>query len=292
VFLRDHSNFRIGGEADYFFEATSIKELVSSIHVAREHSFPYYIIGGGNNILFDDNGFRGLIIKNGAKGIKQGGKKTEIEVLSGTLLKDLLQFLVEKGLSNLEFLAGIPGTIGGAVFGNAGAFEQSTGNFLLEAVLLDEKGKQVKVKRDYFEFSYRQSVLRKKQDILLKAVFELKEGGKDRIKALMDEKLEERENKHPPQSIACAGSYFKNPVLPGEEKIPAATLLEKVGAKKMRVGGAAVYSGHSNFIINQKQASARDVIQLAEKLKYLVREKFGVDLEEEVIFLPADPAVL
>jgi UDP-N-acetylmuramate dehydrogenase len=292
VFLRDHSNFRIGGEADYFFEATSIKELVSSIHVAREHSFPYYIIGGGNNILFDDNGFRGLIIKNGAKGIKQGRKETEIEVLSGTPLKDLLQFLVEKELSNLEFLAGIPGTIGGAVFGNAGAFEQSIGDFLLGAVLLSEKGKQVKVQRDYFEFSYRQSVLRKKQEILLKAVFELKKGGKDRIKALMDENLKKRENKHPSHSIKCAGSYFKNPVLPSGEKIPAATLLEKVGAKNMRVGGAAVYSGHSNFIINQKQASARDVIQLAEKLKYLVREKFGVDLEEEVIFLPADPAVL
>jgi len=288
VFLRDHSNFRIGGEADYFFEATSIKELVSSIHVARERSFPYYIIGGGNNILFDDNGFRGFIIKNGAKGIKQRRKETEIEVLSGTPLKDLLQFLMEKELSNLEFLAGIPGTIGGAVFGNAGAFEQSIGDFLLGAVLLDEKGKQAKVKRDYFEFNYRQSVLRKKREILLKAVFELKEGGKDRIKALMDEKLKKRENKHPPQSIACAGSYFKNPVLPSGEKIPAATLLEKVGAKNMRVGGAAVYSGHSNFIINQKRASARDVIQLAEKLKHLVRERFGVELEEEVIFLPAD----
>lgn len=289
--LRDYSNFRIGGEADYFFEATSIQEFVASIRIAREHSFPHYVIGGGFNILFDDDGFRGLIIRNGVKGITQRGKGTEVEVSSGTPLKELLQYSVEKGLSNLEFLAGIPGTVGGAVFGNAGAFGQSIGKFLSEAVILDEKRKQLKVKSDYFEFNYRQSFLRKKRDILLKAVFELRFEDKEKIRALIEENLAEREKKHPPQGIACAGSYFKNPVLPSGDRVPAAYLLEKVGAKNMSVGGAAVYSGHANFIVNSERASARDVVQLAEKLKHLVRERFVVELEEEVIYLPAGSAV-
>lgn len=289
--LQDYSNFRIGGEADYFFEATSVQDLVSSICKAREHSFPYYVIGGGYNILFDDDGFRGLIIRNGVKGITQRGIETEVEALSGTPLKSLLQYSLEKGLSNLEFLAGIPGTVGGAVFGNAGAFGQSIGNFLSEAVVLDEEGKQTKVKREYFEFSYRQSSLRQKNDILLKAVFELQHGDKEKIRALIEKNLAERENKHPPQGMACAGSYFKNPVLPNGERVPAAYFLEKVGAKDMRLGGAAVYSGHSNFIVNLERASARDIMRLAEKLKHLVIERFGVELEEEVIFLPAGSAV-
>ena len=287
VLLKDHSNFRIGGKADYFFEATSILELVTSILLAREHSFPYYIIGGGNNILFDDDGFRGLIIKNGVKGIKQRGEKAEIEAFSGTPLRDLLQFSIEEGLSGFEFLAGIPGTVGGAVFGNAGAFDQSIGNFLKDAEILGGKGERVKVKRDYFEFSYRQSILSKKHDVLLKAVFELHHGKKEEIKAHIEENLKKRKRNHPPEGVACAGSYFKNPVLPEGRKVPAAYLLDKVGAKKMREGGAAVYPGHANFIVNQGNASAQDVFRIAQELKRRVRERFGVELEEEVIFLPA-----
>ena len=287
VLLKDHSNFRIGGKADYFFEATSILELVTSILLAREHSFSYYIIGGGNNILFDDDGFRGLIIKNGVKGIKQRGKKAEIEAFSGTPLRDLLQFSIEEGLSGFEFLAGIPGTVGGAVFGNAGAFDQSIGNFLKDAEILGEKGERVKVKRDYFEFSYRQSILSKKHDVLLKAVFEFHHGKKEEIKAHIEENLKKRKRNHPPEGVACAGSYFKNPVLPEGRKVPAAYLLDKVGAKKMREGGAAVYPGHANFIVNQGNASAQDVFRIAQELKRRVRKRFGVELEEEVIFLPA-----
>lgn len=285
--LKDHSNFRIGGKADYFFEASSVLELMTSIRLAREYSIPHFIIGGGYNLLFDDDGFRGLIIKNSVKGIKKREKKKEIEAFSGTPLRDLLQFSIEEGLSGLEFLAGIPGTVGGAIFGNAGAFGQSIGNLLKDAEILDGEGKQVKVKKSYFEFSYRYSVLRKRLDVILKAVFELQKGEKEEIRERIEENLEKRGKKHPPWGLACAGSYFKNPVLPEGKRVPAAWFLEKVGAKNMRVGGAAVYPGHSNFIINQEKASARDVFRLAQELKRRVKEKFGVELEEEVIFLPA-----
>jgi UDP-N-acetylmuramate dehydrogenase len=287
VLLEGYSNFKIGGKADYFFEATSIPELMKSILLAREHSFPYFIIGGGYNLLFDDDGFRGLIIKNSVKGIKQMGKKAEIEALAGTSLRDLIQFSIDKGLSGFEFLAGIPGTVGGAVFSNAGAFGNSIGKFLKDAEILNRKGKRVKVKTDYFEFRYRHSVLSKKYDVFLRAVFELHQGAKEEIKARIEENLEKRKSNHPPEDAACAGSYFKNPVLPDGRRVPAAHFLDKVGARNMRVGGAAVYGGHANFIINKEKASAQDILRLARELKGRVRERFGVELEEEVIFLPA-----
>lgn len=288
--LHDYSNFKIGGTADYFFEAASNKELVDAVICVREASVPYYIIGGGYNLLFDDNGFRGLIVKNGVKGIQKKESIPEVEVFAGAPLGDLLRFCEEHGLGGLEFAAGIPGTLGGAVFGNAGAFEQSIGDFLKEALLLDAKGRQVQVGRDYFEFRYRHSFLKEKHDVLLSAVFELREEEGKTIKALIDGNLEKREKKHPPHDLPCAGSYFKNPVLSSGERVPAAYFLEKIGAKKLKVGGAAVYSGHSNFIINQENASAQDVVQLAQELKRRVKETFDVELEEEVIFLPAGPS--
>jgi UDP-N-acetylmuramate dehydrogenase len=130
-------------------------------------------------------------------------------------------------------------------------------------------------------------VLSKKYDVFLRAVFELHQGDKEEIKAHIEENLEKRRSNHPPEEVACAGSYFKNPVLPDGGRVSAAHFLDKVGAKDMRVGGAAVYRGHANFIINKEKASAQDVLRLAQELKGRVRERFGVELEEEVIFLPA-----
>ena len=291
VWLRDYSNFRIGGRADFFFEATSPKELEASISSARELAIPYYIIGGGYNILFDDDGFRGLIIRNRVEGVKRKEKRGEIEVFSGTPLNDVLQFSVEEGLRGLEFLAGVPGTVGGAVFGNAGAFGLSIGEFLKKAEILDEKCERVKVKRDYFGFKYRYSLLKEKQSIFLVAIFELQEGEREKIKVLIRKNLEERKEKHPPWDVPCAGSFFKNPIFPDGRRVPAAFLLDKVGAKKLVVGGAAVYSGQANFIINRENASARDVIQLAAELKQRVKKEYGIELEEEVIFLPASPSL-
>ena len=280
VSLRDYSNFKIGGNADYFFEATSVHELATAVLCAREVSIPLYIIGGGYNLLFDDNGFRGLIIKNAVKGISRRENSPEVNAFAGTPLEDLLRFSVEQALSGLEFMAGIPGTIGGAVFGNAGAFKQSIGEFVKEGLLLDQSGEQVQVGRDYFEFRYRHSILKKKHELLLKVTFELHDGDKESIQKLIEENLETRKEKHPHHDLLCAGSYFKNPVLPDGRIVPAAHFLEKVGAKTMKVGGAAVYSGHSNFIINQENALAKDVFRLAQELKQRVKERFDVELEE------------
>lgn len=287
VVLREYSHFRIGGPADYFFEAFTLEELEKAVLAARRYSVSYYVIGAGCNLLFDDEGFRGLIIRNAAKGLGLRKDRTEVEALSGTPLEELVDFCLENSLGGFEFLAGIPGTVGGAVYGNAGALERCIGDFLKDALLLNEKGKEVKVKKDYFAFHYRYSFLKQKHDLLLKAVFILGQGNKDRIREKIEENLKNREKKHPSKDTAYAGSYFKNPIFPDGEKVPAASLMDQVGAKALKVGGAAVSSAHSNFIINQKNATSRDVRTLAEEIKCRVKEKFGITLEEEVIHLPA-----
>lgn len=287
VSLQYLCNFRVGGQADYFFAASSLPELIQAVRLARQHKISYYIIGGGYNLLFDDDGFRGLIIKNSVQGIEKKGTG-KVEVFSGTPIRELVQFCVANTLEGFEFLAGIPGTVGGAVFGNAGAFDRDIGSFLAEALILDKRGEQVQVDRDFFAFDYRQSRLRTNRNLLLKATFLLQKGVRQDIEDKIAENLAKREKKHPPREVACAGSYFKNPVLPDGKRIPAADLLDQVGAKSLGVGGAAVFSNHANFIINKQEATTKDILCLALELKNRVKQKFGIELEEEVICLPAE----
>jgi UDP-N-acetylmuramate dehydrogenase len=286
VSLRSYSSFKIGGDADFFVEAFSLEELKSAIGLARQHALPYYVIGGGYNLLFDDAGFRGLIIKNGTRGSNLS-REDEIEVLGGTPLSELVQFALERSLEGFEFLAGIPGTLGGAVYGNAGAFGQTIGGLVQHVSLLDDKGEERGGGGEILEFGYRSSRLKKKHEILLKAVLKGKPGEKKKIKNKIAENLEARKTKHPPWGTACAGSYFKNPILPDGSKVAAGYLLEQLGAKELRFGDAAVFSGHANFIINLGRARSDDIRHLAQELKERATAKFGVELEEEVIYLPA-----
>lgn len=287
VSLSSHSHFKIGGAADLFFEAVSEQELTEAVRLARQSSLPYYVIGGGTNLLFDDIGYRGLIVKNAQRGIRCRGDE-EVEVQSGTSLQDLVLFCLDKGLGGLEFLAGIPGTVGGGVFGNAGAFDKNIGSCVSGASLFDSQGQEIKADNDYFRFAYRHSILKSQHDLLLSVCLRVRPEPQNRIKTMVEETLWQRKTRHPPWDVACAGSFFKNPVLPSGEKVAAAPLLDQVGAKTCRVGGAAVYRAHANFIVNTGRATARDVLELAGELKTRVKNRFGVVLEEEVIFLPAD----
>jgi len=286
VRLSDYSTFKIGGPADYFFEARSEKELKTAVGLSRREGIPFYVIGGGSNLLFDDRGFRGLILKNAAEGFFAGETPCEVGVRSGTPLGKLVQFSLDKGLKGVEFLAGIPGTVGGAVFGNAGAFGRSIGDIVRDALLFDSGGGEVRFPRGSLSFGYRHSSLKATPDVVLGVILALEEGEAKVLRAEVKEILEKRRKKQPPWSTACAGSYFKNPVLPDGQKLAAGYLLEQAGAKGMKVGDAAVYSGHANFLINTGQATAGDVLRLADELKEKVRQKFGIKLEEEVIFLP------
>jgi UDP-N-acetylmuramate dehydrogenase len=291
VLLSEYANFRIGGKADYFFCASSVPELEKAVMLAKECSLPFYVIGGGYNLLFDDRGFRGLIIKNCIQGIERE-EKDRVRVFSGTALPDFIQYCVEESLGGIEFLAGIPGTVGGAVFGNAGAFNGEIGDHVAGAVVFDEQGEEGEVDREYFAFDYRNSILKNQRDIVLNVTLCLEEGEGNKIKTTIDEILEKRKKKHPPWDIACAGSFFQNPILPDGRKVPAAQLLDQVGAKGLTVGNAAVFEEHANFIINRGGATSEEVCRLAAELKNRVRNEFGVELREEVILVPVNPREL
>lgn len=286
VVLSDYSSFRIGGRARYFFEARELSEIKAAIDLCRRQAMPFYLIGSGTNLLFDDAGFRGVIIKNSCRGISPRMSR-DIEALSGTSLSEVVDFAAGRGLQGMEFLAGIPGTVGGAVFGNAGAFGRSIGELLAEAVVFDFQGGETSVPPQYFGFSYRRSRLRVEHAVLLQAVFHLTPGEEGPIRARMDEYLGQRRLKHPPRETACAGCYFKNPVLADGSKVSAGKVLEEAGARAARSGDAAVSARHSNFIVNEGRARAKDVLRLASQLKEKVRELYGYELEEEVIYLPA-----
>jgi len=249
---------------------------------------PSYVIGGGYNLLFDDEGFRGLIIKNSVRGLALVDQGGSVEAASGTNLGELVEFAADSGLEGFEFLAGIPGTVGGAVFGNAGAFGQAIGDRLEGGALLKPDGEEFRAAADYFRFAYRHSRLKIDRAFLLEAKFRMSPGDREKIRVKISENLAVRAKKHPPELTACAGSYFKNPARNGGGR-SAGFLLEQVGARGLVVGGAAVYPGHCNFLVNSGNASARDILALAAELKKRVEQNFGIRLEEEVIFLPAVP---
>jgi len=292
VLLRDHSNFRIGGPADFFAEVESLEALRAALAAGRESGLRVRVIGGGSNLLFDDAGFRGLIIKNRVRGLRldpgpRGGWRAV--ALSGTPLQELVEFCASRSLEGLEFAAGIPGSVGGAVCGNAGAFGCCLGDFFEEAALLSADGSERREKRDYFAFAYRNSILKASGEVVLEAVFCLETGDQAAIRAKIKENQALRSSRHPDRTMAYAGSFFKNPVGPEGSKIPAGMLLEQVGAKEAAVGGAAVFRGHANFIYNRGDATAAEIRALAGELKERVRAKFGLELEEEVVFLRAEP---
>ena len=291
IALKDHSTFRIGGQADFFFQAPSLESLRRAVSFAQEQGLPFYVIGAGSNILFADEGYRGLLIKNLAKGISLSLDPPEVEVSSGTRLQEVIQATQQAGLAGLEFLAGIPGTVGGAIWGNAGAFGQSIGEALVSAQIWGEGGVQ-SVPQEFFCFAYRSSRLKEKKHLVLSARLALERDKPELIQKRINELRALRRIKHPPEGTACAGSFFKNLLLPDGQKVAAGLLLDQAGVKGLRRGDAVVYSGHANFILNVGQAKARDVLELAREMKQRVKEKFGLELEEEVIYLEADASML
>jgi UDP-N-acetylmuramate dehydrogenase len=279
--LAPHTTFGIGGEADYFYVTRKPEDLIKVIQIAKEFKIPFFVLGSGSNLLVSDLGFKGLVIKNQCDRIFLNDIMVTCQ--SGALLDGLVSLSCENSLSGLEFAAGIPGTIGGAVYGNAGAWGKTVGDFLTEAVILNSQGWIERVTREYLEFGYRESKLKKTEDLLLSATFRLEKGEKDKIKKEVKRNLKKR-RKRLPLKEKSAGCFFKN-VMHDGKKISAGFLLEQVGAKKMKEGDAAVFEKHANILINLGRAKAEEVRRLADLLKRKVKEKFGLDLEEEVVYL-------
>ncbi len=283
------SSFGIGGAADLFFEARTEEELVKSVSLATSERFPFYVIGGGNNLLFDDAGYRGLIIRNRLEGLAR--EENRFNILSGTGLPCVLNEALAAGLSGLEFLAGIPGTVGGAIYGNAGAYGWSIGDVLAWATVLLPGGERRTMSRESLGFGYRDSALKRYGGVVLRASLLCSPGDRERSEAKIKEILEKRRTKHPPLGTACAGSYFKNSSSATGARIAAGQLLEQAGARGLSAGDAAVSVVHCNFIVNRGNAKATDVLRLADELKERVFRMFGIRLEEEVIYLRANASM-
>jgi len=291
--LSTHTYFRIGGPADLFCRASSADDLAGVLDAARELGVPYVLIGEGSNLLVDDRGYRGLIVQF------MSGEPPQmafplLTVHAGNSLASALDFAASRSLSGLENMAGIPGTIGGAIYMNAGAYGTSVSDILHEAHIVTAGLEERIVDSSYFDFAYRRSSLQEGGDIVVSVTLKLRKGRREDIIAEYNRIKAIRAEKHPGPDLPCAGSYFKNlpPEVPGGRRRPAGYFLDQAGAGAMRVGGAAVFHKHANMIINTGSASARDVLVLADKMKQAVRERFGIELEEEVRYLDAEEGIV
>jgi len=283
--LAKFTTFKTGGPAKYFLKVHSAEDTSNAVRTARQLNIPFYLIGGGSNLLISDSGIDGLVVKVDVRGLKIVNE-TNILCGAGEDLMALIDFAADKGLTGLEFASGIWGTVGGAIFGNAGAYGGEIKDVTKEITLVDITGKIKRVDREYCKFTYRGSNLKVSKEIVIDTFFELKKGDKKKIREKIDEILHIRSTKHPVEGNS-AGSFFKN--IPDQTqpygKLPAGKLLDEVGCKGLSVGGAKVYEKHANIIVNAGQATSSDIRKLADIMKQRVLDKFGILLEEEVIHL-------
>jgi UDP-N-acetylmuramate dehydrogenase len=293
VSLAKYTTLGLGGDARFFYEAKSVDDLIRAIIVARNLAIVYKVIGYGSNVLVSDNGFDGLIILNRASSIKVEHSTGRVIADSGASLTRVIVEAGAQGLSGLEALYGIPGTVGGAALVNAGAHAVSIESFIKSATILISSDKIISVTPDWFEFEYRSSKLKHKHDdfppIILSVIFQFHQKKNEGILNDISTFKKWRE-KHQPIGEKTCGSIFKNPggsdnLATTEPERSAGWLLDQVGAKKLRVGGIRVSKKHANWIINSGHSSAKDARLLIEQMRNAVREKYSLDLNEELEYL-------
>ncbi len=272
--LAPHTSLRIGGPADYFLRVVTEKDLVGAVKVARQHELPVFVLGGGTNLLVADDGIRGVVLQNGWRETSVEG--TTIEASSGTELAHVAAVAAKSGIVGLEWMATVPGTVGGAVHGNAGAFGTETADVLVEAELMDLNGEAWRVPADELGYAYRTSKLQGTPTICVRARFRGSAGDRAtavrRIKEMANERMKKQ-----PLAQPNTGSIFRNPS--GDH---AGRLIEAAGLKGKSVGGAMVSEKHANFIVNTGDASADDVRALMKLCQTEVESRFGVRLIPEV----------
>lgn len=294
--LAQYTTFGIGGTAQYFVDVKNKTELLNALEDAKKQRLPYWILAGGSNVVCVDGEVPGLCIRIAEGGVEVEGQ--QIVADAGATLAALVDAAIDRGLEGLEALSGIPGTVGGALVGNAGAYGQTISGPLVRVEIFD--GSEVRwLKKEECGFEYRDSFFKLKPWIVLRAEFALKPGSSAALREKSKEIILLREKKYPP-GIKCPGSFFKNflvdkfspetrALVPENRdfygKVPAWFFLNEVGARGMREGGLRVADIHGNLIVNEGGATYRDVITLATELKKRVKERFGVDLEEEVRYV-------
>ena len=301
--LAKHTYFKLGGPADLLYEAKTVDELANAVQSAILYKVPYLVIGGGSNILVTDAGFRGLVIKNKTSNIQLKGfaggvdrgkldlKEAIVQADSGVPANLLIRYTLDQGLSGLEDMLGLPGTVGGAVYNNSHHLGKLFGDHILEVDVLDLEGKIKKYGQKELKFDYDYSIFHKTKETVLTAYFQLKRGDKTQLWEVANAAVKRRASTQP-LGAPSSGCIFKNIPLADAMRIgtPATThsvgyLLGKAGLKGLRVGGAFVSDIHANFIVNDGTATSKDVLDLVALIKSKIKEKFGVDLLEEVIVI-------
>lgn len=285
--LAPYTTFRIGGPAQFLVAARTSSDVVEASALARRFEQPFYFLAGCSNVLISDAGLRGLVVINKSDGVEWGGDSTA-RAAGGCNLDRFVAAASQRGWGDLSFAAGIPGSLGGALAGGAGAFGHLVCEYLREAKILRPDGSVVTQSAAALGIQYRTSEVKMRRDIILEAVMgPFVPGDAKELIAACDRIHAERESKHPGSNLPCAGSFFKNlpPAEPGGRRLPAGKYLEEAGVKTLRFGDAGVFEKHANIIVNYGCASAADVDRLAEAMARRVREKFGIILEREVQYL-------
>lgn len=281
------TTLRVGGPAALVCPVQTPEQALRFQQSADQAGLPWFVLGGGSNVLADDRGFGGVVLKIEAAALERRGDAVEVQ--AGAPFDGLIAATLAEGLCGLEFASGIPGTVGGALAGNAGCYGREIRDLVDEVMVLTPGGRLERRSPDECGFRYRGTALRDAGDTVLSAILRLQRGDLDAAVAERNAHLADRRAKHP-VAEPSAGSWFRNlePAEPGGRRQPAGALLEESGAKSMREGDAAVFERHANIIVNLGRARSDEVRRLASRMREAVRERFGVLLQEEVRYL--DPA--
>lgn len=301
ILLAPFTTFRIGGPAKFFVEISSEEELLEALNFAKANNLEFFILGGGSNLLVSDKGYDGIVIQCKLTTHNLRPTTNTIEAGAGMPLALLVNLAAQNSLAGMEWTAGIPGTIGGAVRGNAGAFGSCIKDAIQSVKVFDTRNSQLtNYNKEDCKFGYRYSIFKENPNlIILVATLRLKLGDKEEIQNKIKEIIEKRSLKQPKEN--SGGSFFTNPVVIDEklreefehdcgiickdDKLPAGWLIDQAGLRGKKIGGAMVSEKHANFIVNTGQATAEDVIMLASIIKQQVRDKFRIELVEEVQYL-------
>lgn len=279
--MKNHTSFKVGGPAEILVIPEKAWQVISAVKLFKENNIPFFIMGNGTNLVVKDGGYKGAVIKlTLLNDIKV--EDNRIKAQAGAFLSNVSMEALKYSLKGMEFASGIPGTVGGAVTMNAGAYGPEIKDVIETAILVDYDGNIHCLSRDELELSYRHSIVQSKNYIVLEAVFALEKGDASAIKSRMDE-LNKRRMERQPLNYPSAGSTFKRP-----EGYFAGKLIEDAGLKGFSIGGAKVSEKHAGFIINYNNACAKDIIELVKKVQEVVYEKFNVLLEPEIKIIGED----
>ena len=274
--MKKHITFRVGGPAACFLTPSTKEQIEEIVHICQEEKTPYFILGNGSNLLVSDQGYDGAVLQIYKNMNQVAVNGEQLQIQAGALLSAIARKALDAGLTGMEFAAGIPGTLGGAVVMNAGAYGGEMKDVLTSVEYLAADGNIVEVPAAELDLSYRHSIFEENGGCILSATFRLKKGDAASIKARMDELMQKRIDKQPLDKPS-AGSTFKRPA-----GAFAAALIDQCGLRGYRHGGAAVSEKHCGFVVNLGGATCADVLALCDEVRSIVKEKTGYDLEKEI----------